>query len=53
MLHLRDLFFFFFSILILINCIINLMNREMLVFVAYFLEFGILFLENNVDEEYE
>ena len=29
------------------------MNIEMLVFVAYFLEYGILFLENIVDEEYE
>ena len=29
------------------------MNTDMLVFVAYFLEYVLLFLDDNVDEEYE
>ena len=29
------------------------MNTDMLVFVAYFLEYVLLFLDDNVGEEYE
>ena len=46
--YLCDLFFLFFSIFI--N---NLMNTDMPVFLAYFLEYVLLFLDDNVDEEYE
>ena len=44
--RLCDLFFIF----IIIFTMINLMNTEALV---YFLEFVLLFLDDNVDEEFE
>ena len=45
--HLCDLIFFFFSIFIMINCSYNLMNTDA------FLEYVLLFLDDDVDEKYE
>ena len=49
MLYLRNIFFIFIFIFIMINR----MNTVTLVFFAYFLEYVLLFLDGNVNEECE
>ena len=50
--YIFDLFFIFIFIFTLINHY-NLVNTDALVFFAYFLEYVLLFLDDNVDEECE